>query len=411
MADTTLSLDDIIKNNKIAKKIIFAKTEQLTNGLVKRFGKRRPLKITLLKLKFLQKLATKLFKNKNLQIGNALDSLVQLARKGDARERLSKLTKKVDARDQLNKLKKSNLRVKATRNGKQAVATKLTREKVFSNKHTVAASRPMGNKTQQQTLHAPLKQVQVRKKNLRMQHASYQQQDMGFDSVWESRYPQEQVYHQQRPVMGEDFYSPTFYKDVLYVDKWGAPIILRPVYVEELVRRAPPVHIRHYHSSSVNVDDPISQPAPVSTREFHPLPSYSSYRIDQQQHQQPYHGQPNSATRMSRQKQRSQRQSQPQRQLQPQKQLQPQNKLQSCQGHKIMVSNLPSMVTGEDVKELFSTIGQITSFKMIREGVALIIFLESEDVLRAIEAFHNCQLDGLPMNVTTVKKKCQKVQN
>ena len=66
---------------------------------------------------------------------------------------------------------------------------------------------------------------------------------------------------------------------------------------------------------------------------------------------------------------------------------------------------------GEDVKELFSTIGQITSFKMIREGVALIIFLESEDVLRAIEVFHNCQLDGLPMNVTIVKKKCQKVQN
>ena len=85
---------------------------------------------------------------------------------------------------------------------------------------------------------------------------------------------------------------------------------------------------------------------------------------------------------------------------QPHKKLLP----QSEQCYAVLVTNLDSLVTLKDVEYLFNAIGKITSIKMIREGVAKIIFLKKEDALSAIKIFHSRNFNGLKMNVTIVNK-------
>lgn len=65
----------------------------------------------------------------------------------------------------------------------------------------------------------------------------------------------------------------------------------------------------------------------------------------------------------------------------------------------VLVSNLHPCVSGEDLEELFCTIGKVASARKIREGVAEIVFLDAENAYRAKEMFNNRPLDGQPMYV------------
>merc|ERR1711874_242129 len=68
---------------------------------------------------------------------------------------------------------------------------------------------------------------------------------------------------------------------------------------------------------------------------------------------------------------------------------------------KVVVSNLKSSVSKEDLTELFGDIGQLFSVKMSEPpGSAEVAFMNGEDADRAIEVYNNRLLDGQAM-------KCQ----
>ncbi|XKL63190.1 hypothetical protein PGB90_005554 [Kerria lacca] len=72
------------------------------------------------------------------------------------------------------------------------------------------------------------------------------------------------------------------------------------------------------------------------------------------------------------------------------------------QGHRILISNLHENVTGEDIKELFEDVGELIYAKMIRSGMAEVAYKSHKDAMKAVEIYHNRQLDGLPMKCTMV---------
>ncbi|CAG9771084.1 unnamed protein product [Ceutorhynchus assimilis] len=74
-------------------------------------------------------------------------------------------------------------------------------------------------------------------------------------------------------------------------------------------------------------------------------------------------------------------------------------------GHRIVVSNLESSVTEEDIKELFEDVGQLLSAKLARPGVAEVIFKNLKDAQKAVDTYHNRQLDGQPMKCLLVNKR------
>ena len=71
-------------------------------------------------------------------------------------------------------------------------------------------------------------------------------------------------------------------------------------------------------------------------------------------------------------------------------------------GYRIIVSNLHRSVTDTDVKELFEDIGHLISAKLIRTGVAEIVFRLLNEAEEAVKVYHNRQLDGLPMKCLLV---------
>ena len=72
------------------------------------------------------------------------------------------------------------------------------------------------------------------------------------------------------------------------------------------------------------------------------------------------------------------------------------------QGTKIVIQNLQSSVTQEDILELFGDIGALRRAKLVTPGHAEVTFVNKSDAARAVEIYHNRQLDGKPM-------KCQMV--
>jgi len=70
------------------------------------------------------------------------------------------------------------------------------------------------------------------------------------------------------------------------------------------------------------------------------------------------------------------------------------------QGTKVVIQNLQTTVTQEDIEELFGDIGALKKAKMITPGHAEVVFVNRSDAKKAVEIYHNRQLDGKPM-------KCQ----
>eukprot|EP00096_Caligus_rogercresseyi_P013831 TRINITY_DN642_c0_g1_i2.p1 TRINITY_DN642_c0_g1~~TRINITY_DN642_c0_g1_i2.p1 ORF type:complete len:368 (+),score=96.49 TRINITY_DN642_c0_g1_i2:103-1206(+) len=70
------------------------------------------------------------------------------------------------------------------------------------------------------------------------------------------------------------------------------------------------------------------------------------------------------------------------------------------QGAKVVVGNLHNTVTQEDIVELFGDVGPLKRVKVVNPGTAEVVFVNRDDALKAVETYHNRQLDGKAM-------KCQ----
>ena len=64
----------------------------------------------------------------------------------------------------------------------------------------------------------------------------------------------------------------------------------------------------------------------------------------------------------------------------------------------MVIQNLQTSVTQEDIEELFGDIGDLKKAKMITPGQ--VVFVNRSDAKKAVEIYYNRQLDGKPM-------KCQ----
>lgn len=73
------------------------------------------------------------------------------------------------------------------------------------------------------------------------------------------------------------------------------------------------------------------------------------------------------------------------------------DKQSPLQGFRVLVSNLHTIVTQEDVVELFSACGALKRTKMIKPGVAEVVFVKREDAEMAVKKYNNRELDGQPM--------------
>lgn len=88
-------------------------------------------------------------------------------------------------------------------------------------------------------------------------------------------------------------------------------------------------------------------------------------------------------------------------------QLQQQQQLQQSgtNGYRIVVSNLHASVSQGDIKELFEDIGELMEARLVRPGVAEVIFRTREDAEEAVDTYHNRHLDGQPMKCLLVQPR------
>ncbi|KAJ4797824.1 hypothetical protein LUZ62_049070 [Rhynchospora pubera] len=74
-------------------------------------------------------------------------------------------------------------------------------------------------------------------------------------------------------------------------------------------------------------------------------------------------------------------------------------------GTKLYISNLDYGVSNEDIKELFSEVGDIKRYSINYDrsgrskGTAEVVYAKKEDALAAIRRYNNVQLDGKPMQI------------
>lgn len=85
--------------------------------------------------------------------------------------------------------------------------------------------------------------------------------------------------------------------------------------------------------------------------------------------------------------------------------LSPSPPTNSTTGYRIVVSNLHPSVTQIDIKELFEDIGDLLESRLVRPGVAEVIYRSLKDAEKAVDAYHNRQLDGQPMNCLLVNPR------
>ena len=71
-------------------------------------------------------------------------------------------------------------------------------------------------------------------------------------------------------------------------------------------------------------------------------------------------------------------------------------------GAKIEVANLQDSVSQEDIMELFGDIGPLKRAKLVAQGTAEVVFVNKSDAAKAVEIYHNRQLDGKAMRCKLV---------
>lgn len=76
--------------------------------------------------------------------------------------------------------------------------------------------------------------------------------------------------------------------------------------------------------------------------------------------------------------------------------------LSPLQGFCIMVSNLHTTVTQDDIIELFAAIGPLKRANLLQKGQAEVAFVHRDHAVVALKKYHNRELDGQPMFVKLV---------
>ncbi|XP_031107085.1 THO complex subunit 4D isoform X1 [Ipomoea triloba] len=82
-------------------------------------------------------------------------------------------------------------------------------------------------------------------------------------------------------------------------------------------------------------------------------------------------------------------------------------------GSKLYVSNLDVGVTNEDIRELFSEIGELIRYAIHYDkngrpsGSAEVVFARRTDAFQALKRYNNVQLDGRPMKIEIVGTNSQ----
>ncbi|CAG5133063.1 unnamed protein product [Candidula unifasciata] len=69
------------------------------------------------------------------------------------------------------------------------------------------------------------------------------------------------------------------------------------------------------------------------------------------------------------------------------------------QGFRVMVTNLYSGVTQDDIIELFGAVGPLKKAKLLKPGTAEVVYVSKEDAFSAVQKYHSRELDGQPMYV------------
>ncbi|CAH0406456.1 unnamed protein product [Chilo suppressalis] len=77
--------------------------------------------------------------------------------------------------------------------------------------------------------------------------------------------------------------------------------------------------------------------------------------------------------------------------------------------YRIIVSNLRNTVTAGDIEELFGDVGGMVESRLVRPGTAEVIYKTQDDAQRAVDLYHNRQLDGQPMNCLLVTPRSNAV--
>lgn len=73
-------------------------------------------------------------------------------------------------------------------------------------------------------------------------------------------------------------------------------------------------------------------------------------------------------------------------------------------GTRVIVANLDSSISASDIAELFEDLGPLVSHRIISPGIAEVVYADQGDAERAVETYHNRQLDKRPMKVHIAHK-------